>query len=137
MLAFGQFEDVELQMDGNWHLLRSEQGVDVNYKFEVCHQNGRQVGKYILQFDNSNPDSKQISFSMETYMNGDCSNCERIDDIEYTTSVLVDANSTVEGICGQNNKQLEFFSHFIVHVPGMSGKYITDLVIHELIVKND
>lgn len=135
VLTFGQFEDVQLNMDGNWHLLKSEQGVDINYKFEVCDQFGRQVGKYILQFENSNADSKQISFSTQTYMNGDCSNCERIDDIEYTTSVLVDGNSSLAGVCGENNKELEFFSHFIVHVPGMSGKHLTDLKIVNLVIE--
>lgn len=135
VLTFGQFEDVQLNMDGNWHLLKSEQGVEINYKFEVCDQFGRQVGKYILQFENSNADSKQISFSTQTYMNGDCSNCGRIDDNEYATSVLVGGNSSLEGACGENNKELEFFSHFIVHVPGMSGKHLTDLKIVNLIIE--
>lgn len=135
LLTFGQFEDVQLNMDGNWHILKSEQGVDINYKFEVCDQFGRQVGKYILQFENSNADSKQISFSTQTYMNGDCSNCGRIDDDEYATSVAVDGNSSLEGVCGENNKELEFFSHFIVHVPGMSGKHLTDLKIVNLVIE--
>lgn len=135
LLTFGQFEDVQLNMDGNWHLLKSEGGVDINYKFEVCDQFGRQVGKYILQFENSNAVSKQISFSTQTYMNGDCSNCESIDDNEYATSVEVDGNSSLEGVCGENNKQLEFFSHFIVHVPGMSGKHLTDLKIVNLVIE--
>lgn len=135
LLTFGQFEDVQLNMDGNWHLLKSEGGVDINYKFEVCDQFGRQVGKYILQFENSNAVSKQISFSTQTYMNGDCSNCESIDDNEYATLVEIDGNSSLEGVCGENNKQLEFFSHFIVHVPGMSGKHLTDLKIVNLVIE--
>lgn len=135
VLAIGQFEDVQLNMDGNWHLLRSEQGVDINYKFEVCDQFGRQVGKYVLQIENTTTSSKQINFSMETYMNGDCFNCGRIGDDEYATSVLIDSNSTLEGVCGENNKELEFFSHFVVHVPGMSGKHITDLKIVNLVIE--
>ena len=135
VLTFGQFEDVQLNMDGNWHLLKSEQGVDINYKFEVCDQFGRQVGKYVLQLENSNTDSKQISFSTQTFMNGDCSNCGRIDDIEYATSIAVDGDSSLEGVCGENNKELEFFSHFIVHVPGMSGKHLTDLKIVNLVIE--
>ena len=135
VLTFGQFEDVQLNMDGNWHLLKSEQGVDINYKFEVCEQFGRQVGKYVLQLENSNADSKQISFSTQTYTNGDCSNCGRIDDIEYSTSIVVDGNYSLEGVCGENNKELELFSHFIVHVPGMSGKHLTDIKIVNLVIE--
>ncbi|MFZ9027670.1 MAG: hypothetical protein ACO2Z9_01580 [Crocinitomicaceae bacterium] len=122
-------------MDGDWHILKSEQGVDINYKFEVCDQFGRQVGKYILQFENSNTDAKQVSFSTQTFINGDCSNCDRIADSEYATSILVDGGSSLEGVCGENNKQLEFFSHFIVHVPGMSGKHLTDLKIVNLVIE--
>ncbi len=134
-MAFSQFEDVELNMDGNWHLLKSEEGIDINYKFEVCDQFDRQVGKYILQIENTNTESKQINFSMETYLNGDCSNCGRINDIEYASSFSVNGNSMMEGVCGQNNKELEFFSHFITHVPGMSGKHITDLKIVNLVIE--
>jgi hypothetical protein len=135
VLAFGQFEDVQLNMDGDWHILKSEQGVDINYKFEVCDQFGRQVGKYILQFENLNSDARQISFSTQTYMNRDCSNCGRLDVSEYMTSVLVDGNSSLEGMCGENNKELEFFSHYIVHVPGMSRKHLTDLKIVNLVIE--
>ena len=130
--TFSQFEDVNLKMDGNWHSLKSEDGINVSYKFQVCEQFDRQVAKYLLKVTNTNLETKHVRFSTETYLNGDCTNCNRIDDQEYLTSIFLDENSTVEGVCGQNKKQLELFSHFIIHVPGMSGKHLTDIKIVNL-----
>lgn len=134
LLAYAQFEDVQLNMDGNWHSLESSQGLKINYKFQICDQSGRQVAKYILQLENANAESKNVSFYTETHMNGDCTNCDRIGSDEYYTNIHIDPYSTLEGVCGENNKQLEFFSHFIVHVPGMSGRHLTDLKIVNLVI---
>ena len=78
-MTFGQFEDVKLNMDGDWHLLKSEQGVNINYKFEVCDQFDRDVAKYILKIENTEQVSKELEFSMKIFKNGDCENCARID----------------------------------------------------------
>lgn len=134
-LTYGQFEDVQLEMDGNWHELTSDQGIIIDYKFQVCDQAGRQVGKYILKVENSTSIAKNVSFSTRQYQNGDCINCERIEREEYRTELTVDPNSIVEGVCGQNDRKLEFFSHFIVMVPGMTGKHLTDLKITNLEVE--
>lgn len=131
-LTYGQFEDVQLNMDGDWHELTSDQGISIDYKFEVCDQYGRQVGKYVLRVENTSSLAKSVTFAVEQYQNGDCINCHRIENEEYQTAVSIDANSVVEGVCGQNNRELEFFSHFIVMVPGMSGKHLTNLVVTNL-----
>lgn len=134
-LTFGQFEDVQLSMDGNWHQLKVEQGIIVEYKFEVCDQADRQVAKYILKIENTNSVQKDIRFATELHQNGDCVNCHRIDREEYQSSFTLQPGSIIEGVCGENNRELEFFSHFIVMVPGMSGKHLTNLVITNLEVE--
>lgn len=132
---FAQFEDVTLSMDGEWHLLKEDQGIAINYKFEVCDQFDRQVAKYILKIDNTNNVQKTIDFAMEMYVNGDCSNCDRIERDEYHSTFVLEPNGMIEGVCGENNKQLEYFSHYTVLVAGMSGKHLTDLKIVNLSVE--
>lgn len=134
-LTYGQFEDVQLNMDGDWHQLKAEQGIIIEYKFETCEQANRQVAKYVLRIENTNSEAKEVRFATELHQNGDCINCDRIDREEYQSSFSLQPGALAEGSCGENNKALEFFSHFIVMVPGMSGKHLTNLVINNLEVE--
>lgn len=135
-IGFSQYEDVQLNLDGSWHDLSANNGVSVSYKFEVCDQSNRQVGKYVLKIDNSTSVAKEVSFSVEKFVDGECINCNEIADSEHKRRFLIDPFETIEGVCGKNDKSLELFSHFIVLVPGMSGKHITNLNINSLDVND-
>ncbi len=103
-------------------------GIKIEYKFSECNSvNVKNQVLVLFRFSNLTTSKKSLSWTLKTYRDGDCSNCARLDNPEYSHELVLEPNQVVEGTCDSKaNKALYVFGNFINLSPGMSETYLTN-----------
>lgn len=85
----------------------------IDYKLMDCNQpeNGVYKQYYILRFTNKGQKDIEISFNRAVWYNGKCSGCENGQ--ENTRTLLVLAQSSIQGDCDTKDKTLFIFNKML------------------------
>lgn len=109
-------QEVEFKRSGNWEFLYEIEGVNFYYKASECNDtaNGYFREHILLKLENTNDWDIVAEWDNQMYYNGSCFNCGDRLSPEHHRSVLVAANSGVEGRCFTfGDKTLTIFSRFL------------------------
>ena len=97
----------------NWQLLRSENGIEVYYKNQMCEpEAGFDQEKIILKVVNTTVSSKTIDWDIYLWYNGVCKTCD-VETGEYHKTISLAANEQQQGGCSiYSNFDLCVFAQF-------------------------
>lgn len=112
----------------SWTEYTTFDGVKIEYKFMVCENETIKNETVVLfKYSNLTNESKKLSWNLEVYRDGECSNCHRIDHPEHAYSITLAPNQSIEGDgTSREIKELYLFSNFNRLVPGMTETYLTN-----------
>jgi len=83
----------------NWQLLRSENGIEVYYKNQMCEpEAGFDQEKVILKVVNTTVVSKTIEWDIHMWYNAVCKTCD-VETGEYHKTISLAANEEQQGGC--------------------------------------
>ena len=83
----------------NWQLLRSENGIEVYYKNQMCEpEAGFDQEKVILKVVNTTVVSKTIEWDIHMWYNAVCKTCD-VQTGEYHKTISLAANEEQQGSC--------------------------------------
>ena len=95
----------EAPKDTDWALLAQENGVEIFGKIDKCPMKGKMPLSYaFLRVVNSTESEKNVQFSFGLKYDQGCSGCS--ENGEFTSSVSVAGNSSLEGACIEPNGRL-------------------------------
>ena len=97
----------------NWQLLRSENGIEVYYKNQMCEpEAGFDQEKVILKVVNTTVVSKTIEWDIHMWYNAVCKTCD-VQTGEYHKTISLAANEEQQGSCSvYSNFDLCVFAQF-------------------------
>ena len=97
----------------NWQLLRSENGIEIYYKNQMCDpEAGFDQEKIILKVVNTTVSSKTIDWDIYMWYNGVCKTCD-VETGEYHKTISLAANEQQQGGCSiYSNFDLCVFAQF-------------------------
>jgi len=97
----------------NWQLLRSENGIEVYYKNQMCEpEAGFDQEKIILKVVNTTVVAKTIDWDIYMWYNGVCKTCD-VETGEYHKTISLAANEQQQGGCSiYSNFDLCVFAQF-------------------------
>lgn len=116
----------------NWKLLKSENGIEIYYKYIECHlQREYPQEKLLLKFNNTTGTSAFIKWQNLLWYNGKCQTCNK--EIEYSYQIELAPHSNIEGKCNNNNG-LSIFSKFIKR---NNSSVLTKFDVKIITIKNE
>jgi hypothetical protein len=117
-----------IEKSTKWTSFKTFGGVQVDYKYGECTSGSMRNQEVVFfKFTNTTQSSLTFHWTVEYYMDGECANCHRIDNPEYTHELTLAPGQTIEGDCNSvANQSLYLFSKFVNKVPGMSDTELTD-----------
>lgn len=119
---------LEIEVTYEWHELKTVDGIKIEYKYQAFESGTfRNQLLVLFKFTNTSTESKSMTWVTKEFRNTICSNCERLDNPEYTRSISLTPGEVLEGKALSASKTEEYlFSNFIKLVPGMSNQRLTD-----------
>lgn len=119
-----------------WVEVTTVEGVKIEYKFEECNSSSVQNQVLLLlRFTNLTQDKLSLSWTTEIWRNNTCYNCHRLDNPEYTHTLVLNPGEIAQGSCdSKDNKSLYIFSSFVELSPGMTDQKLTDFKLNNLSV---
>lgn len=127
--------DVSFSPAESWQEFATYDGVKVEYKKEVVVHAGRNASMVFFKITNTNSTAKTFNFTRAFYRDGECWNCERLDNPEYSFSLSLDANGVMEGSASNKENALMLFDRFTKLVPGMADDRLTNVVFSNVSVQ--
>jgi hypothetical protein len=112
----------------DWTEYLTVDGIKIEYKYQAFESGPFRNQLIILfKYTNTSTDSKSITWATEEYRDEVCTNCNQINDSEYTRTVSLVPGEVLEGKALDASKTEEYlFSNFIKLVPGMTNQRLTD-----------
>lgn len=127
-ISFGQQENQDTLVSNNWKLIQEEQNLKIEVRFEHCET--VKVKNQVLtlfRFTNTSNEVRTFTWQSEVWRNGVCTNCNKLDNLEYLKTINLAPGESIEGDCSsKENKALYIFSHFVVLHPGMNEQSLTN-----------
>jgi hypothetical protein len=122
-----------LTPDNNWKLYRAQDGIEIYYATEECHDfaNGTHYEYIILKFVNTTSTAKKITWSEILYYNGKCTGCDEKSDKPLYT-VELNANESKEGGCGKDDGDtFRIFNRFLNYTdkPTLTKYELMNLIV--------
>lgn len=111
----------------DWTFHKEFDGINIEYKFEDCHE-GRLNRQSVIffRFTNTTPQARTFKWNLEIYMDGECSNCHKIDRPEYQHELTLQAGESIAGSpTNAGDRALFVFHHWARLVPGMTETELT------------
>jgi hypothetical protein len=126
-------EPIELDRTSSWKSLKSQDGVEVEYKYSECHDDKNDIHKenVLLRFENTNSNSVKVSWDHLLWYDGTCKTCGGSN--EYRFQLELDAKEVRKGDCDLGTPQkVQVFSRFLNPGNGrpdteLSGIQLADL----------
>lgn len=118
----------EIKKTTTWASYKTFAGVQVDYKYGEC-ASGPMRHQEVVFFKFTNTTDKALTFhwTVEFYMDGECANCERIDNPQYSHELALAPGQSIEGDCNSSgNQALYLFSRWYDKIPGMTDTHLTD-----------
>ncbi len=119
---------IEIEVVSEWTEYKTIDGIKIEYKFQAFESGTfRNQSLVLFRFTNTTSEDKSMTWVTEEYRNGDCYNCHRIEDSEYSRTITLTSGQVLEGTGADVTKTEEYlFSNFVKLVPGMSNTRLTD-----------
>lgn len=119
---------LEIEVTYEWHELKTVDGIKIEYKYQAFENGVFKNSLLVLfKFTNTTTESQLMTWVTKEFRNEICSNCERLDNPEYTRTISLTPGEVLEGKALEVSKTEEYlFSNFIKLVPGMSNQRLTD-----------
>lgn len=143
LLSFSSLEDIssetrkvntieKLSEPHKWNILLNTDSIRISSIDKVCMRNGRKQKLMLLKYENKLSTPLSFTFERHTYREDKCSTCSNPNSDEYTFTVSLEANGSLEGTCGNYDQRSLFVFHkFIKTVPGMSNREVSSLTFKE------
>ena len=126
--------DVERVQD--WTVYRELPAVKIEYKFEACDSHSdmgyNNTNVILLRFTNLTKNKIQVSWANELHFDGECVNCDKLEDPEYKNVLILKSKEVKEGDCFNRDRTVTIAADFIKLYPGMSGTKLTDFSLANL-----
>lgn len=105
--------DTKVNHPSNWQTYFSNSDLKIEYKFVDCDPAmGYDKEVVMLKFTNLSSDELNISWNLESHMNGNCTMCNYPD--EYFNTLSLSPNEIIEGSCDiYSEMKFRLFSKFI------------------------
>ena len=124
----------QVQPNKTWTDYLTHEGVKIEYKYAPC--NTANINNQVLalfKFTNTTSNKVQLVWNEERWVSNVCSNCNQVNSLENTMTIILEPNQTIEGDCTTKEyKERYIFSNFIKLCPGMSKKHLTDFKFRNL-----
>lgn len=105
----------EAQED-EWKLHKEVNGVQIYEKPTECHDetNGLHQEIILLKFVNTTSQDFKMTWTLETWYDGNCTTCDDPDNPEYQFSTEIKAGESIQGTCDiKEGKTLRIFKGFL------------------------
>jgi len=112
LTGFAATPDFTPEPENDWVHYKTVDGVKISYKYADCEfpNNNWKQRWVLLKIENSTGADVAVEWDLEIYANGACTTCSSE---EYHRTFVVDANSSIEGICDlTQNRDLTIFVQF-------------------------
>ena len=119
---------LEIEVTYEWQELKTVDGIKIEYKYQAFESGTFRNSLLVLfRFTNMSTGSKSMTWVTKEFRNEICSNCDRLDNPEYSRTISLTPGEVFEGKALDASKTEEYlFSNFIKLVPGMSNQRLTD-----------
>ena len=124
------------EMPEAWTEYTTVNGVKIEYKMKQCQgEKMRAQNLLLFKFTNTTDQDLTISWVTQEFRNGECWNCERMYDGDFSHTMTIAAGETIEGDgTTKDNKEVYIFGNFIKLVPGMVDQTLTSFELVDLTV---
>ena len=133
---------VQPQIDGieiseEWKEYTTMNGVKIEYRMKRCESETMRAQNLLLfRFTNTTNKEVTVTWKSKEFRNGDCWNCERIDDSDFFHVLTLAPNEVLEGDgTSKDNKEVYVFGNYINLVPGMWDQTLTNFEFADLTVR--
>lgn len=141
--AANEFPQATLpQIDGivlseDWTEYTTLNGVKIEYRMKQCEgENMRAQNLLLFKFTNTTNEELTVSWLSKEYRNGECWNCDRIENADFAHTLTLAPGEVLEGDgTSKDNKNVYVFGNYIKFVPGMLEQTLTDFEFAELTVR--
>jgi hypothetical protein len=126
-----------IEMPKEWTEYTTIDGVKIEYKMKQCEGDKMRAQNLLLfKFTNTTDQELTISWVNQEFRNGECWNCERMYDGDFSHTLTLAAGETIEGDgTTKEVKQVYIFGNFIKLVPGMTEQSLTNFELVNLTVQ--
>ncbi len=102
-----------LQAQSGWQIKAEQQQVVIKEKKVACNDEANGIYKemVMLQVENKNNATVEVSFKKEMWFNNVCNNCDK-NSSEYIVNIRLKPNETIEATCNAN-KNISIFSKML------------------------
>ena len=102
--------------ENEWKLHKKVNGIQIYEKTTECHdeKNGLHQEMILLKFVNTTSQDFEMTWTLETWYDGECTTCHDPDNPEYQFSAKVKAGESIQGTCDiREGKTLRIFKGFL------------------------
>lgn len=134
-IAHPEIDDITFSEE--WTEYTTLNGVKIEYRMKQC-EGPKMPAQNLLLFRFTNTTDKEVTVTWKSkeFRNGECWNCDHIDNPEYAHSITLNAGEVVEGDGkSKDNKNVYVFGNFIKLVPGMTEQTLTNFEFTDLSVR--
>ena len=126
-----------IELSENWTEYTTIDGVKIEYKMKQCEgEKMRAQNLLLFKFTNTTDQELTISWVTKEFRNGECWNCDRMYEGDFSHSLTLVAGETIEGDgTSKDNKEVYVFGNFIKFVPGMLEQTLTNFELVDLTVR--
>ncbi len=126
-----------IEVSENWTEYTTVDGIKIEYKMTLCGgEKMRAQNQLLFRFTNTTDQELTISWITKEFRNGECWNCNRLDNPEYAHSLTIAGGQVLAGDgTSQENNDLFIFGNFIIHVHGMTEQTLTNFEFADLSVR--
>jgi hypothetical protein len=122
-------EPMKLERTESWTGLMSKEGVEVQYKYQACHDKANDIHKeqVLLRSKNTKDQDVTVSWRKLLWYDGKCSGCGT-EDAEFEERIELSAGETLQGSCdGEAPHSLKVFARFLKATKGRPDTELTGL----------
>ncbi len=130
-------EPKKLEKTKSWTQLTSKKGVEVQYKYQECHDKSNDIHKehVMLRFKNTKNQDVTVSWRKLVWYDGECSGCGT-EDAEFEKQIELSAGETVQGGCDRKSPNaLKVFARFLNPTKGRPDTELTGLRLGDMKVQ--
>lgn len=137
-IVFAQDENTEIPFSPTeeWSEYAIFNGIKVEYMMKVCIPKTREQNLLLFRYTNTTAEDLSFKWTLKVFRDGHCTNCERLDNPEYTHTVHLSASESIEANISKMDRAMYVFGNYVKHVPGMSDQRLTGIEFVNVTVKD-
>ena len=126
-----------IAVSNEWTEYTTIDGVKIEYKMTACGDEKMRAQNLLLfKFTNTTNQELTISWVTKEFRNGECWNCDRLDNPEYSKTLTLSPLEVIEGKgTSDYRKTFYIFGNFIKLVPGMTEQTLTNFEFVDLTIR--